>query len=163
MGKDETVPEQIEVDPVEQVQQVQQDGADVLTTNQQKIADWREALDAAPTSDDMKDLRRAISDAEKALADAEAAYATASAQRSLVHGWTTVAEEEGVSAKRLHGWHRQYVPNLPDLSSVPSVEIPREERRIESLRKQVERSAELDREYEALRVRLAEKMEGWKK
>lgn len=160
MSKDETAPE-----PTEAVtdEQVQEDGAEELTPNQQRIAEWREALDAAPTSEDMAGLRRAIRDAEKALADAEAAHATAAAQRSLVHGWTTIAEEEGVSAKRLHGWHRQYLPDLPDLSSVPRVEIPREERRIESLRKQVERTAELDREYEELRQRLAKKMEGWKK
>lgn len=160
MSKNEAAPEQTEVASAEQAQQ---DGSDMLTVNQQKIAEWREALDAAPTSEDMKGLRRAIRDAEKALADAEAAHATASAQRALVHGWTAIAEEEGVSAKRLHGWHRQYIPDLPDLSSVPRVEIPREERRIESLRKQVERTAELDREYEAVRLRLAEKMEGWKK
>lgn len=160
MSKDESAPE-----PTEAVadEQVREDGAEELTANQQRIAEWRDALDAAPTAQDMEGLRRAIRDAEKALADAEAAHATAAAQRSLVHGWTTIAEEEGVSAKRLHGWHRQYIPDFPDLSSVPHVEIPREERRIESLRKQVERSAELDREYEELRQRLAKKMEGWKK
>lgn len=160
MSKDESAPESTEAVADEQVRE---DGAEELTANQQRIAEWRDALDAAPTAQDMEGLRRAIRDAEKALADAEAAHATAAAQRSLVHGWTTIAEEEGVSAKRLHGWHRQYLPDLPDLSSVPSVEIPREERRIESLRKRVERTAELDREYEELRQRLAKKMEGWKK
>lgn len=135
---------------------------DAMNQDQQRIAEWSIARDAAPSEEDVMNLREKIESAQSALDKATAAYEKAVAQRALVIGWTEVAAEEGVSAKRLHSWHRQYVPKAPDLTDVPKTIIPREQRRIASMEERVERHKREEAEAQARAEKFREMMKGWK-
>lgn len=106
--------------------------------DQERIARWVEARDAMPTADDIARLAREERDAEEMLNTARAARESAVVRQAAVRGWVTVAEEHGITPKRLHGWRREHLPNIEDLSDVPEVVIPREERRVEAERAQAE-------------------------
>lgn len=133
---------------------------DALTPQQQKIAEWRTALDAAPNTEDMEQYRADLADAERMLTEATTAYRTAVAQRALVLGFQKIAAEEDTTAKMVHSWRRQYTPDAVDLSTVPTVELAREERRIAALEAKAEANAAAQKRIEEIVARHKATMEG---
>lgn len=134
--------------------------AETLTADQQRIVKWQEAASNAPSSDDLRAMLTECAEARAMLDAAVAKYEAAAATRALVYGWQRVADDEGVTPKRLHNWHREHVPHLEDLSSVPDKEMKREERRIESANRRLAEEARLREQVEAQRARLIEAQKG---
>ena len=133
---------------------------DRVTRDQKRITEWHEAAQAAPSSDEMHARREAVREAEAILADARNALEAGAAQRACVYGWGKVAEEEGVTAKRVHAWHREHTPDLPDLSTVPGREMAREERRITAEAERLEAEARLRERIIEQQARLTEIKKG---
>lgn len=123
---------------------------DRVAIDQERIELWYSAKADAPSKRDLKRAMSDVSDAENMLAQARAALEQAAAHRATIHGWVPVSKEAGVSAKRVHAWHKEHCPELPDLSTIPEREMKREARRVEVEERQIE-------EVEALRTKLAER------
>lgn len=128
---------------------------DRATLDQERIEQWHQANAEAPTRADVKRAIRDVQDAEKMLAQAHEALAKAAAHRATVHGWVPVAEEVGVSAKRIHAWRKEHCPELPDLSTIPEREMKREARRVESEEREIEKVEELRKRVAERKARLA--------
>ncbi len=108
---------------------------DSLNRDQERIKEWHSAAMAAPTVENILEYRSSVEQAEKVLGEKRAEYEKAVAQRALVYGWQKVSTEERLTPKRLHSWWRKHCYDLQDLSSVPTKEMSREERRITSEQK----------------------------
>lgn len=133
-----------------------------LTQDQKRIQEWKQVRESVPNDDMVEELRTAVEDAERELKDATALYEESVARRALVIGWTEVAEQEGVSAKRVHSWHRQYIPGEEDMTDVPRVIIPREQKRIAAMEEQVRKQRETEKMVNEQAEKFRELMKGWK-
>lgn len=131
-----------------------------LTKDQERIAQWQAAASEAPSAEDMTRYRSDVREAEDMLRTAIARYESSAATRALVYGWAKVAEEEDITPKRLHNWHREHVGHLEDLSTVPEKEMQREQRRIEAAQKRLEEEAKLRERVAAQQARLNAAREG---
>lgn len=117
--------------------------------DRERIGAWHAAAEAAPKESERNGLRKKVNRLERELMDAQEEYARACVQAAAVYGWTTIAEEQGVSSKQLHQWRRRYLPDIEDLSMVPHREMRREEKRVAEIKRQLE-------EEERLREKLAQ-------
>lgn len=137
-------------------------GDSQLTEDQKLIKKWSVAQSEAPPRQEMAQMKDKISEAEATLKALNDLYEKMAVERALVFGWTEVADEVGVSAKRLHGWRREHLPEGEDLSDVLKTAIPREQKRLEKMEQKLEEKKKLEEKYEAQRERLSNVMEGWK-
>lgn len=133
-----------------------------LTEDQKLIKKWALAQAEAPTRSEMDGLMSKIEEKEAEVRSLTEMHEKMAVERALVFGWTEVAEEVGVSAKRLHGWRRQHLPDAEDLTEIHKTVIPREQKRLEQMEKKLEEKRILEEKYEAQRNRFSTMMEGWK-
>lgn len=138
-------------------------GADEMTRVQERIEEWQAAVAEVPDDEAMQALYETVGLAEMELSDAQAAYRSGMARRALVYGWSKIAEEGGVTPKMLHGWARAYADGIPDLSSVPEKELPREAKRVERELHRIEEDRARQELVERQQARVLEAMKGWKK
>lgn len=131
-------------------------------SDQDRIALWGKAREVAPTEESVLNFRSKMEDAQKELEKATAAYEKAAAHRATVVGWKEVADEENVTAKMLHTWHRRHVPDLEDMTDVPRVIIPRQERRIKSAEEKIKKQEEERRKVQESAAKFRELTKGWK-
>lgn len=118
--------------------------------DQARIAEWHKRNAESATAEDIRKAKNGVTEAEAALAKAERKLAAAAGKRALVHGFTEVAAEVGVSAKRVHQWRREHAASLSDISSVPHKEMQREQRRVEDEEQRIA-------QVESLRARVLER------
>lgn len=139
---------------VEEVAKSAKDSA--IRRDQEAVEQWKAAVEETPSSDETTALWEKF---EMYQADAEQMreeYARATVRRALAYGWVRIATEQGISAKQLHAWHKQYLPDLPDLSRIPEREMRREERRIADLEKRLATEKRLREKYNEAQKRLAD-------
>lgn len=153
-------PKEQKPDPqtVEEVARSAKDNA--IKRDQEAVEQWKAAVEETPGSEDTTALWEKFealqAEAEKVRDD----YARAATRRALTYGWVRIATEQGISAKQLHAWHKQYLPDLPDLSRIPEREMRREERRIADLEKRLATEKRLREKYNEAQKRLADIKKG---
>lgn len=127
-----------------------------IKRDQEAVEQWKSAAAETLSSDDTLALWERFEELQAEAEQVRDQYAEAAARRALAYGWVRIATEQGVSAKQLHAWHKQYVPDLPDLSRVPEREMRREERRIADIEKRMASEKRLREKYNAHKARLEE-------
>lgn len=126
-----------------------------------RINEWENARDAAPTNETMWHLKNAMDEKEAAYEIAMKEYRIAAVKKAVVYGWQVIADDLGVSAKMLHSWRKTYCPEIEDLSTVPANEAVKENRIIQkmseqadSLKLEAEKAAEFKERIAARQTRL---------
>lgn len=128
---------------------------DRATRDQERIEEWHAANSEAPSKADVNRAAKDVREAEKMLAQARKDYQAKAAHRATLHGWVSVANETGESAKILHAWHREHVGHLPDLSTIPEKEMKREAKRVEAEERQIATIDKLRQSVEERKARLS--------
>lgn len=83
---------------------------------------------------DVQELRALATEVKrmrKELTESEDMLHAELARRACVEGFSETAQEFGFTAKMLRQFAKKYIPTVPDLSSVPTKEMPRERKRVE--------------------------------
>lgn len=149
MTKEETPvqPKQTpEVAPVEPKAQASKDA--------EMVAQWETAATAAPSEDQVSQMREHLAKLKAEAATLEDKFAEAVVTRACVFGFQRVAAEQETTAKQIHTWKKTFLPEMPDLSAIPDKEMKREERRIATLNARLEAEKELKRKRDEHQARL---------
>lgn len=124
------------------------------------VEQWKALAAEAPSVGDTTALAKRAAELADELEAARLEHARACVRRAVVYGWVRVSQEQGVSAKQLHAWHKQLLPDVHDLSEIPNREMRREEKRIANLERRMENEKQLRAHYRASQKRLAELKKG---
>lgn len=146
--------EQPEPQTVEEVAKSARENA--IKRDQEAVEQWKAAVGETPSSEDTTALWEKFEALQAEAEQVRDEYARAATRRALTYGWMRIATEQDVSAKQLHAWHKTYLPDLPDLSSIPEREMRREERRIADIEKRLQSEKALREKYNAHKKRLDE-------
>lgn len=131
--------------------------------DQVQVEVWTSRASQAPTLEALNSLAGEVDESRKATEKVEAKLYRAVVERASVFGWQKVADEMGVSARQVHVWHREFAPEVEDVSAIPATAMAREQRRIDRMNRRLEAQAEVKRKRDAAQKRLDALKEGLSK